>query len=335
MHGNDDKRFRPLDGLRGVAVLAVLTYHTAAIPEAGRVGVDLFFVLSGFLITDIIAAGHARGAPFFAHFYQRRIIRLYPALLAACLLLAVITGIFPWLDQTTFISIVASLTMVSNYTQALGYGFPMAFGHTWTLATEWQFYLVWPLVYFGVRSFTQRETSLLAVLGAGVLAVWLVRYETMGSMWSWRSLDARGDGLLYGCILSIALRARPSLQIPKIVLLVAVCGFVAIAFLPVQGELYASNLLAALVVWGVVTSRSTLLNRSLSVEWLVETGRISYGLYLYHFPIAALCFVGGLSPWSNLVVTFAFSVPLAILSWHLMERPLLQMKLRPRLAVAA
>lgn len=320
------ERIEPLDGLRGVAVLAVLAYHTANIPVAGRIGVDLFFVLSGYLITDIIARSYDRAeSAFFGRFYLRRFIRLYPALVLACALYGVICLGFPGLDANPVPSIVVSLLMASNYTQAVGLGFPTAMGHTWTLACEWQFYLVWPLVYVAVRRLGGRTRSLLTVLVVAVVAVWFSRYNAADTLWMWRSLDARADGLLYGCMLSLVLGAQPHWRMPGVATLGAAAGLAWIAFRPVPlTELYLSNALSAVLVCGILTGTVPVLNRILSARWLTYAGRVSYGLYLYHFPIAAAFYVAGYGPWSNLLLTSITSVPLAMASWRFVETPLLR-----------
>lgn len=323
-------RIEPLDGLRGVAVLAVLAYHTANVPAAGRIGVDLFFVLSGYLITDIIARAYERaGSAFFGRFYLRRLIRLYPALILACALYGAICLGFPGLDADPVPSIAAALLMASNYTQAASFGFPAAMGHTWTLACEWQFYLVWPLVYVGVRRLGGGTRSLLAVLALAVVAVWLSRAASANTVWMWRSLDARADGLLYGCMLSLMLAARPAWRVPGIAALGAATGLAWIAVRPVpEVELYLSNALSAVLVLGILAGTVPALSHALSARWLTYTGRISYGLYLYHFPIAAAFYVAGYGSWWNLLLTSILSIPLAMASWRFVEEPLLRHRTR-------
>ncbi|WP_279481438.1 acyltransferase [Aureimonas sp. SK2] len=319
-------RFEPLDGLRGIAVLAVLACHTSNIPEAGRIGVDLFFVLSGFLITDIIARGYDDGPTrFFPGFFKRRFFRLYPALILACLLYAGLATAFPWFDGDAPRSVAASLMMVSNYTQAAGLGFPTGFGHTWSLATEWQFYLLWPVVYFAVRSCGGGTRALLATLAVAVVGVWTSRYATHDTIWNWRSLDARGDGLLYGCMIAVTLRAVPSFKLPATVTWAATAGFACALFVPSTWEHYWSNAISAVLILGVIGGSATTLNDALSLPALTYLGRISYGLYLYHFPLAAIFYVAGFGPLENFVLTAGISVPLSMLSWRFLERPILEL----------
>lgn len=322
-----EQRFVPLDGLRGVSVVLVLLAHTIAVPLFGGVGVDLFFVLSGYLITGIIATGYDAGRFSFRRFYKRRFVRLFPALIATCVLFLGLVSAFPGFDGAPWKSVAASVLMVSNYTLAAGYGFPTAMGHTWTLASEWQFYIIWPAVYIGAKRRGVDDRRILLGLFAAIAAVWVIRYATTNTMWHWRALDARADGLLYGCVLALALRIVPSWRLPAFVPILAGAAFLWIAFFPIGQQLNASNFLSFWIVAGVVMGSSRLLNRALELDALSYLGRISYGLYLYHFPIAAACFVLGLSPTMNLVVTAATAVPLSVLSWHLLEKPLLA---RPR-----
>lgn len=329
MHPANRHRFEPLDGLRGISVLAVIGYHTANLPPAGRIGVDLFFVLSGFLITNIIAKGYELGAKaFFPDFFKRRLVRLYPALVLACILYGALAVAFPWFESDPGKSILVSLLMVSNYTQAAELGFPTAFGHTWSLAVEWQFYLIWPILYFAVRSLGGGGRALLVALGVLVLGVWLSRFWSYGTLWSWRSLDARGDGLLYGCMLSIALASRPTFRLPAIVTWIAAGAFCLALFQASDWEHYWSNAISAVLILGVLGVAAPRLNNALSNPVLTYLGRISYGLYLYHFPLAALFYVAGFGSTGNLLLTTAISIPLAALSWRYVERPILNVSNR-------
>jgi peptidoglycan/LPS O-acetylase OafA/YrhL len=139
-----------LDGVRGVAVLGVLLLHFrfSGVPGGG-IGVDIFFVLSGFLITRVLLAGYARGDPL-AIFYWHRFVRLFPALLFLCAIYLAFGLIF--LDKNqTWLDLESSLSYAANWTRAFVDGAPQYLGHTWSTAIEEQFYLLWPALLLRVR----------------------------------------------------------------------------------------------------------------------------------------------------------------------------------------
>ena len=167
--------YRPaLDGLRGVAILTVLAWHVGipGMAGAGQAGVTLFFVLSGFLITAILVEEHARtGHIDFGRFYRRRAARLFPALLL--LLAAASVMVLIVRPAGGAIAILAALFYVANWVQASSIDlFPIQ--HTWTLAIEEQFYIVWPLL-LSVLLMVRRRWALYAVL-AGFVVSTALRY---------------------------------------------------------------------------------------------------------------------------------------------------------------
>ncbi len=147
------RTLRPLDGLRGVAILLVVLRHYGlqTFPGGGIVGVDLFFVLSGFLITSLLLAEHrASGAIDLGHFYLRRALRLYPALYAMLALFLIVSAATGGRDGSSlgraFVGAGFGSVYVYNWAAAAQVHLPAALGPLWTLSIEEQFYLVWPLV---------------------------------------------------------------------------------------------------------------------------------------------------------------------------------------------
>jgi peptidoglycan/LPS O-acetylase OafA/YrhL len=151
-------RFRhlpPLDGFRGIAALLVACYHTKTIPHftgAGQAGIEMFLVLSGFLITSILRREQMEtGAIRLRRFYTRRMRRLFPALLAYSLVAIAVAEVTGWWDRNPiFLNALASLTYTSNWLQLHFSSIPILFGHTWSLAVEEQYYLTWPLLLLGL-----------------------------------------------------------------------------------------------------------------------------------------------------------------------------------------
>jgi len=335
-----------LDGLRAVAVGIVLCAH-GGVPyfRSGGVGVDMFFVLSGFLITTILSAEWARtGAISFRNFYMRRFLRLAPALLLTCAFVGVtktwLTGSFPGAD------IALSLSYTANWALAL-YNYQLTWlNHCWSLAIEEQFYLLWPMIVVllerTIRSPGKKMAVLLAL--AGGLAL---RRATMVGIWPDErinfGLDTRMDTLMVGAALAYFLRSLPCGRLPDLPSRVlgrfaAPLGFVGIIavihtvtwYSPWMGwigyVLVAGA--AALVVGDLVIGRHSLLAKPLSSRPMVFIGRISYGLYLLHLPVYYI--VENLMPAAPLAVRLAIKVPVSLIlawsSYDLVEKRFLRMK---------
>ena len=219
-----------LDGLRGLAVLAVMAYHLGHL-SGGFLGVDLFFVLSGFLITSLLLGEGARkGKVDLRRFWVRRARRLLPALAVA--LVAVVVAARIWLDHSTLpalrIDALATAGYVANWrfaTQAAGGYFaadPSPLRHTWSLAIEEQYYLVWPLVVVAGMALARRRSrrpavvvGVVAGVGATASALWMAAHA---GVWSTDRLylgtDTRLVAPLAGALLACALQGRTSAPSP-------------------------------------------------------------------------------------------------------------------------
>jgi peptidoglycan/LPS O-acetylase OafA/YrhL len=195
-----------LDGVRGVAVLGVLLLHFrfSGVPGGG-IGVDIFFVLSGFLITRVLLAGYARGDPL-AIFYSHRFVRLFPALLFLCAIYLAFGLIF--LDKNqTWLDLESSLSYAANWTRAFVDGAPQYLGHTWSTAIEEQFYLLWPALLLLTLRATNKNFCTLATLSLlAVVFVWRHTLLADGASFDriYNGSDTRCDGLLLGCILGLS-----------------------------------------------------------------------------------------------------------------------------------
>ena len=215
MHGADMRRRPVLDGLRALAILGVIVAH-ADVPfmlSAGGIGVTLFFVLSGFLITRLLVEERERiGRIDLRAFYARRLRRLVPPLVA---FLAVVTALLVargeplWgvLSTLTFTTDVASLLRVPVH----------LVGHTWSLSLEEQFYVVWPVVLIAVG---RRHTRwLVTALSVGAVLVagnrMLLDLRGVSLVRSFYSPDTRSDALLVGCILALVLPHLPALRLGR------------------------------------------------------------------------------------------------------------------------
>ncbi len=320
-------RLPELDGLRGLAGLLVLFHHTLQVPTGGFLGVDLFFVLSGFLISSLLLTEITRrGVPRFGHFYRRRATRLLPAFCCMILLYLGLRFCFgpqvPWIGprQALAVLLLSDIHVVTPY-----------LGHAWSLSVEWQFYFVWPFVMTAMARAGLNRSGIASVALLGVLALWVLEY--------WCAISLRVDGLLLGSALPAAI-GRPWFRrtaachrnVVEASFWLAFVGFLALSFLasypaPWMGRWVYSlaAILGALIVGTLLLSHAPLTRRSLGNPVMVHFGRISYGLYLYHFPIAAFMFVRHFSPLAMMVVGVTVSVALADCSWRYLEAPLLRL----------
>ncbi len=305
-----------LDGVRALAVLAVMGFHDLKVP-AGYLGVDVFFVLSGLLITSILLGRFDRhGTIDLCAFYERRVRRLLPALLALLILCSPLGARLSqdgtW--QSWWDAVFVSATYTANFailvdgTQFLG-----ALGPMWSLAIEMQFYLLWPplLAWLLTRGLPLRTiTVATAVLMLGCLSLfWLLdtgRDPGLAVAPSYFRPDTRFGELLAGCVLALLLHGRP-LPLPRradlAVSVGAVVGVGLILYAAVElfweyGSVVPMPVVAigtALVLARLVTSDRALLSRLLRVPPLPWIGRISYPMYLWQFPILALTVEAGLT----------------------------------------
>ena len=345
--------YRPaLDGLRGIAILAVLGHHVGALllpaswgPDvlpAGFLGVDLFFVLSGFLITTLLverATEHRRAR----RFYARRALRLFPAV-GALLALCAIVGLLAGVGATRVLNtILVVATYTTNWATLEGVTVLPQLTHLWSLAVEEQFYLLWPLLLWGLLALGLSRRSLLgvALLLALASASWralLWERGELGVQLYFRS-DTRADGLLLGAALALVPLARLQALPRRPVLLAAAAG--AVLFLAVaQGLELTSPALYLGVFTAVALAGGALIvaalddaspaSRLLAAPWLVSVGLASYTLYLWHFPVfmVARDQLAGL-PWPARVLgALAATALVTGLSRRLVEQPTLALKAR-------
>ncbi len=205
-----------LDGIRALAVLAVIAWHIG-IPyvRAGNIGVDVFFVLSGFLITTLILQEWTRkGSINLKNFYARRALRLFPVLFFVMLLYALYSYFYesPIQSANSFLYISAALFYVANWAQIVFGIHHSVLGHTWSLAVEEQFYILYPLLLI---AFLRLKISHAWLVG-GFLTIFAA--VTLNRYWIWQdkfsydrahmSLDTRADALLIGCFVSVLIVNR-------------------------------------------------------------------------------------------------------------------------------
>ena len=312
-----------LDGLRAVAISLVVSSHAFGWPAGGWLGVDLFFVLSGFLITTLLL--ERRGRYSIGDFYRRRGLRLVPALVV---LLAVAFAV----DRSLF-GLFAGLGYISNFVMAGGGDpLPASFTHLWSLAAEEQFYLVWPFVLFAAIRLGTRVALTVAAAGAiaSTALAFVLFVDGASGYRLFYAPDTRAAPILVGCALALALSLRTlnlaRLEIPALATAIALVLSMDYVRMSVSGPLLLLFALAAAVLIVTATQGGRLAS-ALELAPLVFLGRISYSLYLWHWPLLVWFGVAGGFNLLDLPV-IALALLLAIGSHYLVERPFLRLKNR-------
>ena len=334
------RQYRPdIDGLRTLAVLPVVFFHAGfAGFSGGFVGVDIFFVISGFLITQLLLKDSASGHFSIVGFYDRRIRRIFPALFLV-IAATLAAGMLVLLPSELIALGRSAMSATAFYSNFYAWSETRYFGgqpfenpllHTWSLAVEEQFYIAWPLVIAVLAGKRWRSFLLPATLFAAItslaLAVVLVDYSQKTAFYMF---PPRAWELFLGAILAIGTEApipRRSLrQVASAMgtILVLAPVFIYDERTPFPGLAAIPPCLgAALVIWGN-RGQDTLAYTILSLRPLVAIGLISYSLYLWHWPIFAIyrLHTGKALTTGPALVLTAASIMLAWLSWRFVERP--------------
>jgi peptidoglycan/LPS O-acetylase OafA/YrhL len=293
-----------------MAILAVFAYHSGTFLRGSFIGVDIFFVLSGFLITTLLLQEWAgTGSIAIGDFYRRRAARLLPALFVTIAGVGLIYVVYPRLELHVDLefagAVLAVMLYAGNWFLAIGHSLSLGLlDHTWSLAIEEQFYLIWPplLLLCLRRTWSLRRLLFLAVAlacASAILRVVLWNTHTGGNIY-FRS-DTRADGLLLGCALAAAYSTSHGRELIRRYLGRWEVGFAvaaallifAVKFTPGDRFVYNAglagvNVCSAVLVGHVVCSERSLLTKLLSVRPVVWIGARSYGMYLFHIPIFAV-----------------------------------------------
>jgi peptidoglycan/LPS O-acetylase OafA/YrhL len=326
--------------VRGIAVLLVLFYHCGVSwLRGGFLGVDIFFVLSGYLITcTLLKQREQSSRPFFS-FYWNRFLRLFPAFAAVCLALFIARSWLTNRDQPVT-DILAAGLYVSDWTRALGQHVPLYLGHTWSLAIEEKFYLIWPFVLFALLATFKRRHAAIGALAIAVASAAWRAYGTLSGFSPSRlynGFDFRCDGLLFGCAIAIYTYglAKNSRQLRKyaffsIVLTLPVFAYMLVymnvddSFMPYVGY-SASNILISSII--VIATSGADDGHMKIFSPLIYVGEISYGIYLWHFPIAYEASTRyGINGFTKLCLTLGLSILFASASFFLIERRALSLR---------
>ena len=327
-----------IDGLRALAVLPVVAFH-AEVPGfgGGFVGVDVFFVISGYLITGILKADLDRGRYSILSFYDRRVRRIFPALFAVFAAVVLASGLLyaPIALRAMGRSLVASVLFSSNVLFYLESGYFDAASiekpllHTWSLSVEEQFYIAWPLLLAAAHRFARARLFALTVAAAVAsfaLSVWGTAVDPSAAFYL---PVTRAWELLLGALLALG---RPDGIGPRWGReALSLLGFVLVAIsvaaydeaTPFPG--IAAVLPCAGTALMIATNgrRDTTVARALSIKPLVFVGLVSYSLYLWHWPVLAFARYWWFDPlpWPIGLALMAPAFACALASWRFIERP--------------
>jgi peptidoglycan/LPS O-acetylase OafA/YrhL len=336
------RRIPQLDAVRGLAILVVMfhnispkypLFHSDQLFRDGWMGVDLFFVLSGLLITGILL-DTKQSAGYFKNFYVRRCLRIWPLYYSLLFFMFVVVR---FLNSSEYHLVVQTSSpwwafplFLQNFLLAISTNAAGPLGVTWSLAIEEQFYLVWPLV---VRfcSITQLRQLAIAEI---CLSPMLRYYLWLHHVDLYTNIFCRLDGLMAGALLALLIRSDnfvPSklLQRAWILLLIAApLAFLTEAYHARWIVFSFTALASAAFVYVAMFSERKWLQRIMTNQFLVYTGTISYGLYLLHKIPFGMVQVLHLDrrPYLPLPIILVASYVLAALSWNLLEKPFLSLK---------
>jgi peptidoglycan/LPS O-acetylase OafA/YrhL len=342
--------YRPaLDGVRAIGVISVMAFHGGFKRSyGGYLGVDVFFVLSGFLITSLLVAEHdSKGNISLTRFYSRRMRRLLPALFVMLAAVAIYAHFADGNGETLGINrdVIGTVLYVANWVAMSTYGFTHnMLSHTWSLSIEEQFYFVWPIVVLLLLRWRTPRWAIVTLTGVGFLLSCLERAVQMSHVRTvtpriFFGTDTRGGTLLAGCFLALVVswdvipRAAKRLAVPAMAV-----GLVALAFAFTSFRYAAApngafsegiTLVAVatmLVIFGAVYAPSSALGRVLSFRPIVWIGKVSYGLYLWHVPVDRIFREGGttlgLNHFGIQCLRLAITLSIVTVSFYVLERPI-------------
>ena len=340
-----------LDGARGLAVAGVLLFHGGHL-TGGYLGVDFFFTLSGFLITSLLLAESGRtGSIGLGGFWARRARRLLPALTVLMIGVASYAVVFAKPTELAQIrsDAFATLAYVANWRQVFAhqsyfalFRAPSPLNHTWSLAIEEQFYVIWPLLFVALLARFKRKSPTAVLATSLVLAtlssvLMIVLYNPDNTNRVYFGTDTRAAAILFGAALAAwtAIHGPVRSRAARIALEVAGCvgvAVLAVAWTRLDGQsamLYRGGFLlcglaATAVLAAAVHPKRGVVSWALSFRPFCALGLISYGVYLYHWPIDVVLDErrSGLNGWSLFAVQTAVTLTIAIASYRIIEQPI-------------
>ena len=359
-------RILELDGLRGIAILMVLAFHIFPVAEQfsnqgftawisklssmGWAGVDVFFVLSGFLITSILI--REKNHPhYFRNFYTRRVLRIMPVYYLLITILFVVNFLAGWIDIKTVLKSAAWFyTFTGNWLYAFNDVRGFYFEHLWSIAIEEQFYLVWPIIVLRYEPKKISKIGIATMLFALLTRVVLVFFsKDYGNTFPYYATISRLDGLMLGSMIATGFQTGLISQFPKnaakflIISLAIICT--CIVYKPdallwnnelmlTVGFSALALLAGALIIIAQTWNEAHFLRRFFRFPVLLFLGKYSYALYLFHWPVLFLIMnlflkisSVGFIPWLVFsLACFFVTIGLSFISWNILEYPILELK---------
>ena len=344
-----------LDGIRAIAVIMVLAYHLKlALFKSGFLGVTVFFVLSGYLITGIlISEVEEEGTIDLKNFWLRRIRRLVPAVMSMAVVIIFVSAVVNRIIFTKGCKdFLASVLGFNNWWQIFNKvsyfeaaGVPSPFTHCWSLAIETQFYLIYPLILLGIYKLVKSRgegrakrgllfagvTLLLALISVILMIVLFDPQKDASRVYY--GTDTRAFSLLFGALLAILWEYRmvPRRLSASVNMVLGSVSFAVLLVMTIaingssnfwyRGGQFFGTILTVLMVYAV-SGRKTCLSRFLSNPVLKWIGDRSYSIYLWHYPIILLISKGLKASWWITLIEIVLSVVLAELSYRFIETPI-------------
>ena len=353
--GKKRRYITELDGIRAIAVIMVLAYHLKlALFKSGFLGVTVFFVLSGYLITGIlISEVEEEGTIDLKNFWLRRIRRLVPAVMSMAVVIIFVSAVVNKIIFTKGCKdFLASVLGFNNWWQIFNKvsyfeaaGVPSPFTHCWSLAIETQFYLIYPLILLGIYKLVKSRgegrakrgllfagvTLLLALISVILMIVLFDPQQDASRVYY--GTDTRAFSLLFGALLAILWEYRmvPRRLSASVNMVLGSVSFAVLLVMTIaingssnfwyRGGQFVGTILTVLVIYTVL-GRKTWLSRFLSNPVLKWIGDRSYSIYLWHYPIILLISKGIKASWWITLIEIVLSVVLAELSYRFIETPI-------------
>jgi peptidoglycan/LPS O-acetylase OafA/YrhL len=345
-----------LDGLRGTAILLVVLYHNFSfIPffNYGWLGVDLFFVLSGFLITDILM-NTMNTKNYFRNFYARRVLRIFPLYYLSLVIFILLLPLFPGFPlnmsyyqeyQWWFWTYLQNWTLVFHYNEHA-----VALNHFWSLAVEEQYYLIWPFIIILIRSPRKLLILCLATLIIVIMArLYIWTHRISFPSYQWLFLFTRIDGILIGSMLAVLYKInKDALRTYTTWLILLLAGFNFLIYFIKGDPAFPAWAIAgyttfaavfALLVYESVKKDNKVINAIFTNPVLRFLGKYSYGFYIFHWPVFLLAkpytdrITSGLTVSGSqfqmvlsAIVASIAGLLVSIASFHLFEKHFLKLK---------
>ena len=324
-----------LDGLRGIAIILVVTLHIAEqtkiyflmkVFAPGWIGVDLFFVLSGFLITSILLQSR-NDDHYFSHFYARRILRIFPLYFG---FLGLTFALSPWICAAPVQAQIRQelpwyVAYLYNWRAAGGFGVYWL-GHLWSLAVEEQFYFIWPFIVFVFPLAKLRQVCYALIAVAFLSRCYFATHGLQG--FAYFSTIARFDDLALGGLAATFIGQRTLL--PRRALITGITLFLVTAFCSRGFEVHKRLVITVgtaavgMAFFGLVMMASLKQWAWLRRRELTWAGKYSYGIYVFHFPL--VIWAGSTNSLLLLLATIPASLLLAYVSYHAFEKHFLALK---------